>query len=224
MTTAIQSRQESDFLPLSKALKSSTADAHKSAEYSTFTQDLMAGKLTVADFIALQEQSWLFYRALENAARAVADDPIAAAIVDPALERVPSIEADLDALHGTTDWREKVTALPATEAYVASLNEIADDADAPGLIAHHYVRYLGDLSGGQVIARMMQRHYGLGPEVLSFYRFAGIPKVKPYKDSYRAALDSLPLEASDRERLLDEACAAFLFNFNLFADLGRTSR
>ncbi|MBI8989354.1 heme oxygenase (biliverdin-producing) [Corynebacterium meridianum] len=224
MTTAIQSRQESDFLPLSEALKSSTADAHKSAEYSTFTQDLMAGKLTVADFIALQEQSWLFYRALENAARVVADDPIAAAIVDPALERVPSIEADLDALHGNTEWRGTVTPLPATAAYVARLNEIADTADAPGLIAHHYVRYLGDLSGGQVIARMMQRHYGLGPEVLSFYRFAEIPKIKPYKDSYRAALDSLPLEASDRERLLDEACAAFLFNFNLFADLGRTTR
>ncbi|MEZ2120873.1 MULTISPECIES: heme oxygenase (biliverdin-producing) [unclassified Corynebacterium] len=224
MTTAVQPRSGSDFLPLSKALKASTADAHESAEYSTFTQDLMAGDLTVADFIALQEQSWLFYRALENAARVVANDPIAAVIVDPALERVPSIEADLDALHGNSEWRETVIPLPATVAYVARLNEIADAADAPGLIAHHYVRYLGDLSGGQVIARMMQRHYGLGPEVLSFYRFAEIPKIKPYKDSYRAALDSLPLGVSDRERLLDEACAAFLFNFNLFAELGRSNR
>lgn len=224
MTTAVQPRNGADSLPLSKELKASTADAHESAEYSTFTQDLMGGSLTVADFIALQEQSWLFYQALENAARVVADDPIAAAIVDPALERVPSIEADLDALHGNTDWRGNVEPLPSTAMYVARLNEIAANADAPGLIAHHYVRYLGDLSGGQVIARMMQRHYGLGPEVLSFYRFTEIPKVKPYKDNYRAALDALPLEGSDRQRLLDEACEAFLFNFNLFADLGRTTR
>ena len=79
MTTATDTRES-----LSAALKTSTAEAHDKAEHSVFMDDLLAGKLSVADFIALQEQSWLFYSALEDAARAVADHPLASGIVDPA--------------------------------------------------------------------------------------------------------------------------------------------
>ena len=64
MTTATDTRES-----LSAALKTSTAEAHDKAEHSVFMDDLLAGKLSVADFIALQEQSWLFYSALEDAAQ-----------------------------------------------------------------------------------------------------------------------------------------------------------
>ena len=192
MTTATDTRES-----LSAALKTSTAEAHDKAEHSVFMDDLLAGKLSVADFIALQEQSWLFYSALEDAARAVADHPLASEIVDPALERVN-----------------------ATAEYIARLKDIEETKDVARLLAHHYVRYLGDLSGGQVIGRMMQRHYGVSDECVTFYYFAEIPKTKPYKDNYRAALDALPIDAADRERLLAEATDAFLLNLNLFNALG----
>ena len=218
MTIALESQIATE--PLSLALKTSTAIAHERAEHSTFMDELLGGRLSVAEFTRLQEQSWLFYTALEKAARAVADDPIAADIVDPLLERVPALEADLDALHGSTTWRDAVRPLPATEEYIARLEDIAAHNDAARLVAHHYVRYLGDLSGGQVIGRMMQRHYGLGEDCLSFYRFADIPKVKPYKDQYRATLDALPLSSTDRQRLLAEATDAFVFNLNVFNALG----
>ena len=58
MTTATDTRES-----LSTALKTSTAEAHDKAEHSVFMDELLAGKLSVADFIALQEQSWLFYSA-----------------------------------------------------------------------------------------------------------------------------------------------------------------
>lgn len=215
MTTATDTRES-----LSAALKTSTAEAHDKAEHSVFMDDLLAGKLSVADFIALQEQSWLFYSALEDAARAVADHPLASGIVDPALERVNALEHDLDHLHGSTEWRTTVTPLPATAEYIARLNDIEETKDVARLLAHHYVRYLGDLSGGQVIGRMMQRHYGVSDECVTFYHFAEIPKTKPYKDNYRAALDALPIDAADRERLLAEAADAFLLNLNLFNALG----
>lgn len=217
MTLAMDARPSAQ---LSSDLKTSTADAHERAEHSNFMDQLLAGELSVDDFIALQEQAWLVYNALEHAARVVAQDPIAAGIVDPILERVPALEADLDFLHGNAEWRETVTALPATQAYVDRLNEIADARDAARLVAHHYVRYLGDLSGGQVIGRMMQRHYGVAAEAVNFYNFEGIAKVKPYKDSYRAALDAIELADADRARLLDEAADAFLLNLNLFMALG----
>ena len=192
MTTATDTRES-----LSAALKTSTAEAHDKAEHSVFMHELLAGKLSVANFIALQEQSWLFYSALEDAARAVADHPLASEIVDPT-----------------------VTPMPATVEYIARLNDIEETKDVARLLAHHYVRYLGDLSGGQVIGRMMQRHYGVSDECVTFYHFAEIPKTKPYKDNYRAALDALPIDAADRERLLAEAADAFLLNLNLFNALG----
>ena len=143
----------------------------------------------------------------------------AADLLDPVLDRTASLSADLERLTGP-DWRDKIVALPATCDYVARLNDIRDTADGVRLIAHHYVRYLGDLSGGQVIARMVQRHYGVDPQALSFYRFAGVEKLKPYKDAYRAKLDSLRLDDAQRSRLLTEAGEAFIFNHNMFTDLG----
>lgn len=89
-----------------------------------------------------------------------------------------------------------------------------------GYLAHAYTRYLGDLSGGQVARTMLVRHYGLGDSELSFYRFDGIDKVKPYKDDYRAALDAVPLSLSERDAVVDEAVLAFELNSDLFADLG----
>lgn len=205
---------------LSAELKDSTAQAHERAEHSNFMGQLLAGELDADAYAALHGQMWFVYSALERAARAVAGDPIAANIIDPRLERVPALEADLDALHGSSEWRARLRPLPATEAYVARLDHIAHTGDAARLVAHHYVRYLGDLSGGQVISRMVQRHYGVSDNAVTFFTFAGIGKLKPYKDAYRAALDNIQLDDAARAQLLDEAAVAFLMNLEVFMELG----
>lgn len=207
-------------MPLSQALKAHTAQAHQEAETTSFMTQLLRGDLSTSEFIRLQEQSWLFYTALEAAARACNRDPRAGRILDPRLERRGTLAHDLDVLHGDTRWRENVQPTPATAAYVQRFNEIAGAEDFTRLLAHHYVRYLGDLSGGQIIARMMTTHYGVGEEALTFYRFDDLGKLKPYKDRYREALDSLPLTTGERARLLEEASDSFAFNQNVFASLG----
>lgn len=78
----------------------------------------------------------------------------------------------------------------------------------------------GRLAGGQIIARMVQRHYGIDPAGLRFYHFEEIPKPKPYKDAYRATLDSLVLDEATRRRVLDAAVDSFELNRRVFADLG----
>src|SRR5699024_8513215 len=52
-------------------------------------------------------------------------------------------------------------------------------------IAHHYTRYLGDLSGGQAIRTLMRRHYGLPKTSLTMWDFTEAGKTKPYKEAYR---------------------------------------
>ena len=131
------------------------------------------------------------------------------------LDRGASLEADL------ADLREGAApAAPtaATAEYVERLTALP--ADAPErYFAHHYLRYLGDLSGGQVIGRLSGRHYEIPAESLRTWRFDGIEKHKPYKDQYRVALDTAPLTEAQQDALIDEAQAGFLLAKELFDSL-----
>lgn len=202
--------------PLSAALRDATAAVHTRAENSSFMQRLLSGQLTEAAAADLAGQLWFVYDALENAARSVANSPIAGAVADPRLERRDALEADLELFIGE-DWREKIQALPATAAYVARLEEIA--GKPVEVVAHHYVRYLGDISGGQVIAAMLRSHYGIPAGALNFYDFSAIGKIPPYRNGYRERVDGLALNNDQRATLLTEAEKAFNFNTAIFAEL-----
>ena len=199
--------------PLSRALHDSTMVAHEQAENAPFITRLMSGEGTPDGLVALLRQSLPVYEALEDACRRVGSDPRLAAILDPRLERTAALHADLEAHR--VEGRSCDVLVPAAEMYAAELRACASDPAA--LIGHHYVRYLGDLSGGQIIKTMVRRHYGL-EEGLSFYEF-DIAKPKVYKDGYRAALDALALSEADRASALAAATRAFELNHRIFVDL-----
>ncbi|OJX63203.1 MAG: hypothetical protein BGO95_09085 [Micrococcales bacterium 73-13] len=198
---------------LSELLRASTSDQHRRAETRTFISALMGGELALEDYVRYLAQLAHVYEALES--RDASDDP--APLGDPRLARLAAIESDLAAL-GVADWRERHPALPSTAAYAARLREVAAGG-VPEYLAHHYTRYLGDLSGGQAIGAMIARHYGATPEQLSFYRFDGIEKPVVYKRAYREALDALELDEAERGIAAAEAQAAFDHNAAMFDEL-----
>lgn len=204
----------------SVALREATAAVHDRAEHSTYMDDLLKGRLTRDAYYDLLGQLLFVYSALEECGETVSATPVGEAMIDERLLRVGAIAADLTYLHGDHSWREDIEPLPATRAYVARLDEIADARDGVAFAAHHYVRYLGDLAGGQVIGRMMKTHYELGEGGVETYNFADIPKIKPYRDGYRETLDSLPELRANLGRLTDEAKRAFILNIDLFDALG----
>lgn len=202
---------------LSAYLRASTRQAHDTAESTGFITRLMGGDLDVAAYADLAAQQLPIYAALERASERIQGDARGATLVFEELTRTPQIRADLAFLHGPT-WESTVEILPETGAYVARIDAIGSDVAA--YAAHAYTRYLGDLSGGQIIARMMQRHYGMGTDGLTFYQFEDIPKPKPFKDIYRERLDALGLEEDELRRAGAEAQLAFELNTSLFAALG----
>lgn len=204
-----------------RRLKAATEDPHHDAEHSDFMERLFTGAGSREDFVRLQEQALIFYRALEDAGHLLADHPVASRVIDPRLERVARLESDLDELHGDHTWREALEPTPETRDYVARLRRIGEERDGVAFVAHHYVRYLGDLSGGQAIAAVCRRRYGIPPEALSFYRFEEVGPIKRYRDAYRAELDRLPLAPGEDTRLIAEAGLAFRLNMAVFAGLGR---
>ncbi|MBB2944630.1 heme oxygenase [Actinoplanes lutulentus] len=199
-------------------IRRATMVEHREAETRTFISRLMAGTIPVAGFAELTSQYLVIYRELEAAAEAMRNDPVAGAFADPALFRVPALEADLAHLHGA-GWESTVVPVEATQGYAQRLREKCRTSPEH-FIAHHYVRYLGDLSGGQLIGRTLSDKYGLPPAATNFYRFEQIPDAKAYKTAYRQQLDALDLPEERLEVILAEARQAFAFNGAIFTELG----
>lgn len=203
---------------LSTKLRECTSAAHTDAEQSPFMSLLLEGRLAREAAVAYTGQLWFIYAALEQGVRAVAHQPYMSFVADVRLERLEHVERDLVELLGA-GWRAEVEACPGTAEYVQRLNHLAIEGDELGLIAHHYVRYLGDLAGGQVIARILNRSYGISEQGLSFYNFSGVGKIKPYRDDYRSRLDALQLDESQVAHLIAEANRAFALNQGTFTGL-----
>lgn len=198
-------------------LRAATEDAHQEAENAPFVRDLLDGRLPVADYARLAAQLHAVYSVLEDAV-AANTDPVLKPFLASELTRLPALAADLDHLAGS-DWATRLPVLPATEAYRNRLHAVCFDQPAR-LLAHHYVRYLGDLSGGQLVGRVLRRVFEFednrGTE---FYLFPDIASPKAFKDRYRTLLDDLPWPEQERRKLIDEANLAFRLNMAVFGDL-----
>lgn len=202
-------------LALSVAMREGSRAEHQAAEDSAFMAELLGGRVNEQGYADYLLRLRAVYATMEAVVREHGQDAAVAAVQDPALERLAAIEADLD--HWAPGWTPEVDS-PAAAAYCRRLVDVA--AEWPTLlVAHHYTRYLGDLSGGQAIGRTLDRTFELGGAGIAFYDFPAIEKPKIYKDGYRARLDGLGLDTDEQERVVEEVRAAFRLNRALFAEL-----
>jgi heme oxygenase len=201
-------------LPLSAAMREGSQAEHQAAEDSRFMSALLDGRVNERGYADYLLRLRVVYATMEDVLRAHLDDPAVAAVHDAALERLAAIDADLD--HWCDDDGRTVDS-PAAEAYQARLEAAATWGGL--MVAHHYTRYLGDLSGGQAIGRILDRTFGLDGAGIAFYDFPEIAKPKPYKDAYRARLDALGLDEADKQRVVEEVKVAFQLNQALFREL-----
>ena len=209
-------------LSFSAALRERSSGAHSNSEHAGFMADLIKGDGTRDDYVALVVQHWFIYDALERAGERMRLDPVASTFLSDKLRRIPAIEADLEFLIGA-DWRDQIMALPTTRRYVDRIEKVS--ATWPGgFVAHHYTRYLGDLSGGQFIGRLMARRFGFETNGIGFYLFQDIADPKAFKEVYRDQLDAAPWDSAEQERVIDEVLLAYRFNTELFEDLARAKQ
>lgn len=116
-------------------------------------------------------------------------------------------------------WSDIIQPTPSAIEYVNRIHKVAQDSPEL-LIAHHYTRYIGDLSGGQILKNIAQKAMNLGEhDGLHFYEFPGIDDEKQFKKRYSATLDSLPIDQEMADRIVDEANRAFKFNMDMFQEL-----
>ncbi|MGW7042367.1 biliverdin-producing heme oxygenase [Streptomyces avermitilis] len=204
----------------STLIRTASHEQHVEAETSTFMSDLLGGRLGVEAYARYTEQLWFVYRALEDSAERLADDPVARPFIQPELMRVPSLERDLAHLRGA-DWRSGLTALPATREYAQRVTECALSWPG-GYLAHHYTRYLGDLSGGQIIRDKAEKTWGFARkgDGVRFYVFEQIANPAAFKRGYRELLDGIRADDLEKQRIVAECKRAFALNTGVFRALG----
>ena len=121
----------------------------------------------------------------------------------------------------STPTLAKIAVRAANPADSSAQNNQVGSTWVGGFVAHHYTRYLGDLSGGLFIGKLMQRRFGFDTNGIGFYIFADIADPKEFKEHYRVQLDSAPWDEAEKERVIDEVLLAYRFNTELFEDLAR---
>ncbi len=200
--------------PFSEQVRDESLADHRSAEDAKFIVELMKGSLSKAQYGAYLSQFQAIYTVLDQANADLASDPLYQQFSDPRLARSSGIAADLRVLN--------VQALPttaATDRYVARL-QWARTASNLHVVAHHYTRYLGDLSGGRIIASRLGKFMDLtATDGLAFYQFPDIEKLPKFKQRYREQLDALALDGDQREVFIEEVRVAYRMNAEVFASL-----
>ncbi|MDZ7289591.1 MAG: biliverdin-producing heme oxygenase [candidate division KSB1 bacterium] len=202
-------------LPLSVRLREGTKEAHRLAEHTPFISNFFEGRLSKEVYREFLVQLFHIYTALEEHQERHHGHKVLGKIYFPALYRRQALLQDLNFYYGDNHW-EEVPARKATQIYVQRLDALSDEW-VEGLVAHHYTRYLGDLSGGQVLKRIVANTFNLSSrQGMAFYEFPQIPDYSQFKDEYRAQLDSMPVDETTCQKIVDEANHAFALNREVF--------
>ena len=204
-------------MSLALALKEGTKESHSAAENTKFVASFLRGVVDYEEYRKLLTNFYYVYDTMEQRIRET-EDPMVQAIKSEDLERKEAIERDLEYYYGP-DWKDKQIPSEACNTYCHRINEIAEK-DPYLLVAHHYTRYIGDLSGGKILkeitARVLKPPVGKG---LDFYEFPSIPDAKLFKQNYRAVLDNLGTTVPQENALIAEANYAFELNMNMFDEI-----
>ena len=199
-------------MKLSFRLRHASHDLHKVAEKSGLMPLLLRSEWSPAQYAVYLRNLQAIYLALE---KGLADAERPPEMDFAPLLRSSALAQDLAFLAPPADT-------PLTEAthdYVRRL-EALGAAHSPLLLAHAYVRYLGDLHGGQLMRRCVARVLqGNGMDGLHFYDFGTPERVAELIEAFRSGLDQLPLDAAQAEAMAEEARLGFGLHIALFRQI-----
>jgi heme oxygenase (biliverdin-producing, ferredoxin) len=203
---------------LATKLREGTKKAHTAAENMGFIKCFLKGVVEKNSYRKLVANFYFVYAAMEEEMERHQQHPVVSKIYFPELHRKATLEQDLQYYFGP-NWREQVSPSIATQQYVNRIREIGHIAPE-NLVAHSYTRYIGDLSGGQILKGIAQRAMNLGEgEGTAFYEFEQISDEKEFKAKYRANLNEMPIDEATEDRIVAEAIDAFGTNMKMFQEL-----
>lgn len=217
---APEKETRSSVADLSELLKEGTKEAHDRAENTQFVKDFLKGNIRKELFKLATTALYFTYSALEEEMDRNKDHVAFAPLYFPTeLHRKKALTRDMEYFFGE-DWEEQVQCSQATQKYVERIHYVGQN-EPELLVAHAYTRYMGDLSGGQVLKKVAQRALKLPStgEGTQFYLFENIDNAQKFKQFYRARMNALDLNLKTKEKIVEEANKAFEYNMQIFNEL-----
>jgi len=170
-------------------LRELTMEQHKNAERSSFAKKLVSGEVSPSMYVVYLYNMGYVYHILETVASQ-------AGVLTglSAIRRAEHIWSDYEELV----VNEKPVLLNTVQDYMDYVIGMRNDKER--LLAHLYVRHMGDMSGGQIIAKKV-------PGQGRYYKFKSVDKLK---DKLRERLNN---------DMAEEAKIAFDFANDIFIEL-----
>ena len=208
---------------LAAELKTGTKRSHTAAENTKFVGSFLRGVVSEQNYRTLIKDFYFVYSAIEEEMERLADDEFLKPIYFKELNRLNFLKMDLRYYYGP-NWMMEIKPSEACIQYVERIHEVADK-DPYLLVGHHYTRYLGDLSGGQILRNIAEKALDLPKgEGLHFYDFPKIEDKKAFKTKYREGLDKVTTDTSKINDIIAEANYAFRLNMYMFDELSGDSK
>lgn len=199
---------------LANQLREGTKHSHTLAENTAYMKCFLKGIVEKEPFRKLLGNLYFVYSTLEEELLRHRNHPVIGLIYFPELNRIANLEQDLAYYYGE-NWQEQISPSEAGKIYVARIKEVANSNPAL-LVAHAYVRYMGDLSGGQALKNIVRSALSLpedhGTKFYEFDAFSSVEARKTFKMTYRDTLNSLPVDNDLAEKIVAEANQAFSLN------------
>ncbi len=206
---------------LALKLREGTSHSHTLAENTAFTKCFLKGIVERDPFRKLLADFYFLYSTLEEELERHKDDPVISKIYFPELNRKQNLAKDLEYYYGE-NWAADIFPSVAGQTYVARIREVSQSEPAL-LVAHSYVRYMGDLSGGQSLKNIARSALELpADQGTQFYEFEQISTAearREFKGKYRDGLNALPIDETVEQKIVDEANHAFKLNRDVVHEL-----
>lgn len=203
---------------LAEQLREGTTKSHSMAENVSFVKSFLGGVVDKKSYRKLVANLYFVYVAIEEQMLLNKQHPVIAPIYFTELNRTQSLEQDLCYYYGT-DWQNEIEISDATQIYVRRIQEIGMNQPEL-LVAHAYTRYMGDLSGGQILKKIAQNAMNLkNGEGTAFYDFQDIEDDNEFKTHYRNQLNQIPINQNQISDIIAEANIAFTLNMKMFQEL-----
>ena len=205
---------------LAGQLREGTKKSHTMAENTGFITCFLKGVVEKTSYRKLISDLYFVYKAMEEEIdRLVQEDhPVVKHIGFKELFRRQTLEKDLQFYYGN-NWLDQIKISESAQSYVNRIRLVANESPEL-LVGHHYTRYIGDLSGGQILKKIAKKALNLrGDDGLNFYEFKLIDDEKLFKKSYSETLNKLPIDQKIADNIIEEANQAFAYNMNMFREL-----
>ena len=190
------------------------------AENTGFIACFLKGVVEKTSYRKLISDLYFVYQAMEEEIERLVqeDHPVIKPIGFKSLFRRETLENDLKFYFGE-NWQNEIIISKSAKDYVNRIRLVAKNSPEL-LVGHHYTRYIGDLSGGQILKKIAKKALNLdGNNGLNFYEFENIDDEKKFKEMYSNTLNQLPINQKIADQIIDEANQAFTYNMKMFKEL-----